>query len=583
MIPLIILSAALLAMIIIVAVLLRRISEYKKIQEKIRSRVNHDLRSPLNAVLGFSDLLMQTEKDQEKIKFLTAIKSGGQTLLALIEEMAKTIKQDTTQVGVPSETLLEGNQRLKSINSLENDTEALIMIVDDMIENVIFLEQILQKSGFRTISAQSGDAALDLLTEYTPDLILLDIVMHGISGFETCARIQSNKDFIDIPVIFLGARKDEKTIIESFIYGGLDYVVKPFNSPELLARVNTHLQLKKAKEKLHILAFTDMLTGLYNRRKFFEVLDQEQSRVFRYKEDSSFIMIDIDHFKRINDEYGHDTGDKALIRFADIVKSALRETDHAGRLGGEEFGIILPQTGIENALIVAERIRTGIEKETGKPGEDIPAFTASFGVAQFNKERTSATLLTQEVDRALYRAKETGRNRVCRAGSEETMINYSLIAAISDNLVIGKDNTMPWHVPEDLKLFKRLTTGNIIIMGRKTFESVGKPLPGRTTIVITSNPGDFSSKYSNEKLMAVDSLEAALKSASEIPEKQIFVAGGARVYTQAISGAQKLYLSRIKGEFEGDAFFPNFNNGNWVLESDEEQEGFRLEIYRKKA
>jgi len=304
---------------------------------------------------------------------------------------------------------------LQTTNSLENTTEPLIVIVDDMIENVVFLEKILQKSGFRTISAMSGEAALDLLIEYSPDLILLDIVMPGMSGFDTCARIQSNKAFIDIPVIFLSAKKDEKTIIESFIYGGIDYVVKPFNSPELLARVNTHLQLKNAKKELHTLAFTDVLTGLYNRRKFIETLDQERARAFRYRENLSFIMIDIDHFKRINDNFGHDTGDKALKSFAEIVKSSLRETDFAGRLGGEEFGIILPQTDIKQTEIVAERIRTRIENESASKTEGIPAFTASFGIAQFHEDRNSSSTLTQDADKALYAAKESGRNKICRA------------------------------------------------------------------------------------------------------------------------------------------------------------------------
>ncbi|HAK46808.1 MAG TPA: hypothetical protein DCO79_12935, partial [Spirochaeta sp.] len=150
-------------------------------------------------------------------------------------------------------------------------------------------------------------------------------------------------------------------------------------------------------------------------RKFLESLDQERARAFRYDEKLSFIMIDIDHFKRINDNFGHDTGDRALIRFADIIRSSLRETDIAGRLGGEEFGIILPLTNIKQALIVAERIRLRIETETGSKEADVPPFTASFGLAQFNKNKDSSDLLTQNADKALYKAKETGRNKICTA------------------------------------------------------------------------------------------------------------------------------------------------------------------------
>ncbi len=403
-------SAALLVCTLFIFITYRK---QVKLIESIRVKINHDLRSPLNAILGFSDLLIQSEKDDEKTKYLTAIKSGGETLLSIIEDLAIKFKRFKQPPKNFQNGIKNTEAFLVSRNNLDNNTEPLILIVDDMIENIVFLENILQKSGFRTISAMSGDSALDILTEHTPDLILLDIVMPGMSGFETCTRIQTNKDFIDIPVIFLSAKKDEQTIIESFIYGGIDYVVKPFNSPELLARVNTHLQLKHAKEELHTLAFTDALTGLYNRRKFIETLDHERARAFRYGEKLSFVMIDIDHFKNINDSYGHETGDRALQKFAHILKSNLRETDFAGRLGGEEFGIILPATDLEQAGIVAERIRAAIEKGTGSEKEGIPPFTASFGIAQLKEDRNSSSLLTQEADRALYRAKETGRNRIC--------------------------------------------------------------------------------------------------------------------------------------------------------------------------
>ena len=185
--------------IVITALLIVTIRYYiktKKTIENVRSRVNHDLRSPLNAILGFSDLLLQTEKDQEKVKFLSAIKSGGISLLALIEELSSKLAagNDLTK-GSPYKPTSNGSE-LKSNNNLENDLEPLILVVDDMIENVVFLEKILAKSGLRTVSAMSGEDALDVMTEHKPDLILLDIVMPGMSGFDTCAKIQSNKDFL---------------------------------------------------------------------------------------------------------------------------------------------------------------------------------------------------------------------------------------------------------------------------------------------------------------------------------------------------------------------------------------------------
>lgn len=167
------------------------------------------------------------------------------------------------------------------------------------------------------------------------------------------------------------------------------------------------------------------------------------------------------------------------------------------------------------------------------------------------------------------------------------MTNYSIIAAISEKGVIGFENRIPWHLPEDLKLFKKLTTGNIIIMGRKTFDSIGRALPGRTTIVITRTPKDFLKKHSQPRLLASDSLEAALSEAEKTakqntPEAKIFIAGGASIYTQAMDKARRLYISKIPGDFEGDTYFPEFSTEDWNLESTEALNGFKLESYLRK-
>ncbi len=170
------------------------------------------------------------------------------------------------------------------------------------------------------------------------------------------------------------------------------------------------------------------------------------------------------------------------------------------------------------------------------------------------------------------------------------MRNYSLICAVAENMVIGKDNKIPWHIPEDLKHFKRLTTGNIVVMGRKTFESIGKPLPGRISIVISSSYDEPQEYTADTLLYKCGSLEKALFTASEIVEKsagegsvdkQIFVAGGASIYKQAIDDAEKLYISRIPGIFEGDTFFPEIQNHIWNLTSETEFEKFRFQIYSK--
>ncbi len=170
------------------------------------------------------------------------------------------------------------------------------------------------------------------------------------------------------------------------------------------------------------------------------------------------------------------------------------------------------------------------------------------------------------------------------------MKKYSLICAVAENMVIGKDNKIPWHISEDLKHFKRLTTGNIVVMGRKTFESIGKPLPGRISIVISSSYKEPQNYTSDTQLYKCGSLEEALNTASEIVEKsaekdsadkEIFVAGGASIYKQAIEGAEKLYISRIPGTFEGDTFFPEIQDHIWNLTSETDYEKFRFQIYSR--
>ena len=165
-------------------------------------------------------------------------------------------------------------------------------------------------------------------------------------------------------------------------------------------------------------------------------------------------------------------------------------------------------------------------------------------------------------------------------------MNYSLIAAVSDNYVIGLGNEIPWHISEDLKLFKKLTLGNILIMGRKTFESIGKPLPGRTTIVV-SGSAEVRKELEASGICVCRSLESALNEAEKTAEKsdkgspEIFVAGGASIYSQAISGAEKLIISRVPGTFDGDRFFPRFSESDWNLEKKEDFADFSLEIYNR--
>jgi len=289
----------------------------------------------------------------------------------------------------------------------------LILIVDDSQVNINFCRKILGKNGYDTDSCKSGEEAIEYLDKNSPDLILLDIVMPGIDGFEFCEHMKNIPRMADTPVIFLSAMDDEASIIKGFKSGGVDYITKPFRTQEMLARTRTHIDLKKTKEQLLIMATTDVLTGLANRRFFMERLSNEFDRVKRYESLYTILMIDLDFFKKINDTQGHKAGDNVLTKVSEILQSELRCTDIIGRIGGEEFAVILPETEIQHGLQIAERLRKAVEQLPLELDGDKINVTISLGASQSNitdREMDDALI---RADSALYDAKRSGRNRVC--------------------------------------------------------------------------------------------------------------------------------------------------------------------------
>lgn len=295
---------------------------------------------------------------------------------------------------------------------LETD-KPLILIVDDSRTNVNFCEKILAKNGYITDSCNSGEEAIKYLEKNSPDLILLDIIMPGIDGFEFCELLKKMPDIADTPVIFLSAMDDEASIIKGFKCGGVDFITKPFRTQEMLARTKTHIDLKKAKEQLLMMATTDVLTGLNNRRFFMERLSVEFERIKRYQSLYTILMIDLDLFKRINDTFGHNAGDNVLKQVAEILQQELRCTDIIGRVGGEEFAAILPKTELLQSLQIAERLRKAVELLPLKINEDKIKVTISIGASQCNVADREVDDALIRADSALYNAKRTGRNRVC--------------------------------------------------------------------------------------------------------------------------------------------------------------------------
>lgn len=293
-----------------------------------------------------------------------------------------------------------------------NDSRPLILIVEDSSVNGKLCERLLNKNGFDTAICTDGESAIEFVNSNSPDLILLDIVMPGIDGYEFCRLIKNNPRIKHTPIIFLSAMNDEKSIIRGFESGAVDFVTKPFRHQELIARTRTHVELKQAKEKLLRMAITDELTGLVNRRYFMGRLLHEYERIKRYETVFTLLMIDLDHFKNVNDSFGHQAGDVILRTVSDSMKLSLRLSDIIGRIGGEEFAVILPETDLNSGMIIGERLRKRVEALEIPHRESTIRMTISLGASKSSKDDLSIDDVIQRADSALYRAKENGRNRI---------------------------------------------------------------------------------------------------------------------------------------------------------------------------
>jgi diguanylate cyclase (GGDEF)-like protein len=294
----------------------------------------------------------------------------------------------------------------------------LVLSVDDIGHNLQLLGTILERAGYETTFALSGSQALELLKTRQPDLILLDLMMPGMDGLEVCRILKASPNYQEIPIIFLTASSESKHLVEAFSAGAVDYITKPFNVPELLARVKTHLELKYAKDQLKKAltelekqALTDPLTQVPNRRHLYQIAEREIARTRRYNYPFSSLIIDIDHFKQVNDNYGHFVGDEVLRSVAIMIKNSLRREDFFARFGGEEFVVLLPGTDTNSAMCVANRIRHLITASSLEIQSRSITITISIGVATFGFADRNLDGLLERADEALLAAKNQGRDR----------------------------------------------------------------------------------------------------------------------------------------------------------------------------
>lgn len=318
-----------------------------------------------------------------------------------------------------------------------------LLVADDDRVALSHVRSGLKDAGYRFLEASDGTQVLTALRTNPPDLLLMDVEMPGLGGVEVCRIVKANQGengFGFLPVILMTARRTNGKV-EGLELGADDYLIKPFDMLELSARVKSMLRLKTLSDtlleknrqldamnreledrrlELLELSRTDGLTGLINRRYFDERLEAEFSRALRYQTPLSCFMMDLDHFKRVNDSFGHRFGDAVLREVAVVARRALREVDVLGRYGGEELVALLPQTTPSEARRAAERIRQGVEslELSARPagGPSTVRCTVSVGVASFPAHSiTSGAELVQVADECLFAAKKAGRNRVYQA------------------------------------------------------------------------------------------------------------------------------------------------------------------------
>ncbi len=288
-----------------------------------------------------------------------------------------------------------------------------ILIVDDNKNNLRLLQNILEDEDFEVFATSNSLEVVGMTVEVKPSAILLDVMMPGLDGFEVFSLLKKEPTAKDIPVIMITARTDAQDLKTAFDLGVFDYIKKPIDEVEVIARVKSSLRFKEQQDKLKKMAFTDGLTGLFNHALLIELFEKEYRKLKCNKSNIAFMMLDIDYFKKVNDTYGHPAGDMILKQIAEILINHTRFSDIVGRYGGEEFGIFLPETNEQEACLISEKIRQTVESNYFDIGSEKIKITLSIGICSSEYvETVKYKDVIKKADEALYQAKLNGRNRV---------------------------------------------------------------------------------------------------------------------------------------------------------------------------
>jgi len=288
------------------------------------------------------------------------------------------------------------------------DNNSVVLIIDDTVTNLAILSECL-KGNYQIITANNGKDGINIAQQQPkPDLILLDIEMPGLSGYQVCKLLKENPSTSDIPIIFVTGKSSLKDEEKGFNLGAVDYITKPIHPEIVLARSKAQITLKKQTEKLEKMALFDQLTNMYNRHFFLEAAKKRISAAVEHQFPLSAMMIDIDLFKLINDQHGHIAGDSVIKSIGKLLNNEYKNENIAARFGGEEFVVLLDHCKVEEAFIEANKLRQKIE-ELNPINLKV---TVSIGVSELINNERSFNGLLDRADQSLYLAKEQGRNRV---------------------------------------------------------------------------------------------------------------------------------------------------------------------------
>ena len=335
-------------------------------------------------------LLFFSEQDTDTHTRLAAVRAGG---------------QDFFTETLDASTLLE---RVEVLTHVTQYDPYRVLIVDDSKAQATHTERVLNTAGILTHTLTEPIQAMDALAEFQPDLVILDMYMPACSGAELAKVIRHNDRYVSVPIIYLSAEDDLDKQLDAMSEGGDDFLTKPIKPRHLVATVRTRAaRARNLKSRM----IRDSLTGLYNHTHTLQLLDDACSRARRDGRPMAFAMLDIDHFKRVNDTYGHPMGDRVIKALALFLKQRLRKTDHIGRYGGEEFAVVLPDTDANAARRVLEEIRQRFSEIHFPAHPQDLACTFSCGIAVLTPEVDGKTL-SKQADEALYNAKRGGRNRI---------------------------------------------------------------------------------------------------------------------------------------------------------------------------